>query len=255
MPAITLFASKIIAAIIVFFLALLSGLFPIRFFDNHKQHLLSIGDAFAGGVFLSAALIHMIPNAEANFRVSLPNSNYPLALLLITVFFILLFLLEHGALLFSKRHLGNRGNPTPYLLTILIMIHAILEGAAIGINTSLVSFSIIFFAVLAHKGSETFALSINLRRYKIACKSSAFIIGLVSLMTPLGIFITTEIGVFLQNSSGQLVTAILNSLAAATFLYLGTVHVIAEPDHIVCRCGILALLAGMALMAIVAIWV
>ena len=55
---------KIIAAIITFFIALGFGLLPLHFSERHK-HLLSIGDAFAGGVFLSAALLHMLPNAEA----------------------------------------------------------------------------------------------------------------------------------------------------------------------------------------------
>jgi hypothetical protein len=75
------------------------------------------------------------------------------------------------------------------------------------------------------------------------------------MMTPLGILITSYVGTLIQNTSTQYVTAILNSLAAGTFLYLGAVHIIGEPEHIACRCGIIALTAGMTLMAAVAIWV
>lgn len=250
----TLISVKIIAAIITFLLGLSFGLLPMRLTCSRK-HLLSIGDAFAGGVFLSAALLHMLPNAEAGFRASMPSATYPLAMLVIAITFILLFVLENSALLFTKKHFFNGVTTAPILMAFLIMIHAMIEGAALGINTDLASFFIILCAVIAHKSSEGFALSVNLHRYEIGFSKIVIIIFLFSLMTPLGIFIATQISNILQNDSGKFAVAILNSLAAGTFLYLGTVHIIAEPDHIICRCGLLSLLAGMTVMAVVAIWV
>lgn len=245
---------KLVASIITFLLALIFGLLPIGLARTQK-HLLSIGDAFAGGVFLSAALLHMLPNASTQFQDAMPNIHYPLAMLLVAITFVLLFLLEHGSLLLSKTHFPNSSNTTPYFLALLIMVHSLIEGTAIGVSNDLASTIIIFSAVLAHKSSEGFALSVNLHRYNIPIRRNVLIIVLFSLMTPLGIFITTEINSVLQNHFGQIAAAILNALAAGTFLYLGTVHIIAEPDHIICRCGLLSLLSGISLMALVAIWV
>jgi zinc transporter 1/2/3 len=251
---ISLTAAKVLAAVLIFALALIAGLLPIRL-ANTRQHLISIADAFAGGVFLSASFLHMLPDALEGFHVALPNMAYPIALLVVMLTFFMLFVLEHSNLFIQREHSVEHRATTPYLLALLLGVHSILEGAAIGINTHLADAAVIFFAVLAHKGSESFALAIKLYRYAVNTKQVVKVIILFACMTPLGIFIAMYACSILQNNAALLAAAIFNALAAGTFLYIGAVHIIGEPDNIFCRCGMISLLSGMALMAVVAIWV
>jgi solute carrier family 39 (zinc transporter), member 1/2/3 len=253
----TLVNEKIVAALFLFVLALFTGFLPSRFSKSHS-HLLHKGDSFARGVFLSAALLHMLPTAEAKLRMALPNAEYPFCTLIVVCAFMFLFTVENSIVFFIKRRPLIRFKveyTTPYLLSLLIMIHAAIEGAAIGINSTLASAAVIFFAVTAHKGSESFALAANLQKNNLPASLVKKIVLIFSLMTPIGILFATGINQFFMDHSGQLTEAIFDAFAAGTFLYLGTVHSLAEPESLDCHQELFAMGLGAILMAVVAIWV
>lgn len=81
----------------------------------------------------------------------------------------------------------------PIFLVSLLGIHSLVEGGAIGANTNIFEALTIFFAVFAHKGSESFALAANLQRLGLATKNIRQIIAIFSLVTPIGIFIASYI--------------------------------------------------------------
>ena len=245
-----LFTLKIVAAIIIFFLTIFSGLLPIRFAKRHV-HILCLGDAFASGVFLSAALLHLLPDATEGFQAL--KYNYPLAQLILIATFIFLLILERGVAFYGKQH--NSNNITPWLLVLVLTIHSLVEGAAIGITCSTVSAAVIFFAIIAHKGSESFALATNLYRHLFSSRKITRILLLFSLMTPLGVLIASSISGLLHTSSGCMSEPIFDAIAAGTFLYIGTEHMVEGSETYEGIGQILALITGIALMAVVAIWV
>ena len=76
-----------------------------------------------------------------------------------------------------------------------------------------------------------------------------------SLMTPIGIIIGTAATTFLSNY--PLLQPIFSSLAAGTFLYLGTLHGLEKATLIKQCCDLKRfnfVVIGFAIMAVVAIW-
>lgn len=253
----TLLIFKMIAIIAIFLLTIAAGLFPLSLVKTQGRFL-ALGDAFASGVFLSVAILHMLPDAVSSFQEVLPHVHYPLAYLFCILAFLLMLLLENS---FSHTHgddIHHTHQTTPYVLAFLLSVHSFIEGAALGINTTLASASIIFIAIMAHKGPESFALLMSLQRYLLPTKKIISAILLFSLMTPLGIALATTMIHVLQAHSSKLLEASLNAFAAGTFLYIGVSHTMEKK----CQIGgdsspwseLIALLIGITSMAIVAEW-
>jgi zinc transporter ZupT len=248
-----LLISKIVFAATIFFLTLITGLIPLKI-AKHNVRLLSLCDAFACGIFLGASQLHLLPDAVAKFN-EIYSYGYPLAYLISIITFIIMLIMERGIFIYGRVHFANTNVVAPVFLVLLLTIHSLIEGAAIGANTSFIEAAAIFFAVLAHKGSESFALATNLNRFGLLIKNIKQIIVPFSLMTPLGIFIGASIIDMSTINSGDLLVAALDAIAAGTFLYLGTDHLIAEKKSFERFSEVIALLFGVTLMAAVAIWV
>jgi solute carrier family 39 (zinc transporter), member 1/2/3 len=155
---------KIAAAIFIFLVTVIAVFYPFKIRKHpHLHHLLDFADAFASGVFLGAALFHMLPEATGQLQLLFPELHYPLAGLLCVSGFLLLLFLERLSVSKSKNY-----STIPYVLGVIIIIHSLIEGAVLGINTEFSALSIIFMAVIAHKGSESFALSVTLSRPNMA---------------------------------------------------------------------------------------
>ena len=244
---------KAIAATSIFLLTITAGLLPLKIIKT-KTSLLYLGDAFASGVFLSAALLHLLPEADKGFQQILTNHTYPIAQLICVITFILLSIMERSVLTYGKHHFSDSKTIAPFLLVLLLSVHSLVEGAAIGTGFSLAETSMIFFAVIAHKGSESFALAVNLNRYSLSTKNIQKIITIFSFITPLGIFVASLIMYVLQTRAGSALGATLNAITAGTFLYLGTEHMVEKTKSFESPIEILALLLGITLMALVAIW-
>lgn len=248
-----LLISKIIFAIGIFLLTITMGFLPLRI-AKHNIRFLSLGDAFASGVFLSTALLHLLPDAVVKFNI-IYNNNYPLAYLICLTTCILLVIVERGIFIYSNKRITNNQIVVPIMLISLLSIHSLIEGAAVGLNTNLLEALTIFFAVFAHKGSEGFALAVNFHRFGITIKNIQQIIAIFSFITPLGIFIASYIIFITETNCGNLLTAYFNAIAAGTFLYLGTEHLIESKKSFEKTSEIIALILGVGLMALVAIWV
>lgn len=243
--------TKLIFAVAIFVIGFSSGLLPFKLIKQQAR-LLSLGDAFASGVFLSAGLIHMLPDATNGFHTILGQNSYPIAALICALVFVLLLLIERRALSFCKERMQRCA--TPYILALVLSIHSVIAGAALGMNASIAGALIIFLAIIAHKGSAGFALATNLHRYNLSASTITKVILIFALATPLGILVASGAETILHANSGYLAEAIFNACAAGTFLYLGTVHTMIEPKALERYPEAIALVLGVAIMAVVAIW-
>ena len=213
----------IFLALVLFFITLLGLFYASRFNPNTalKNHSLSkhLDKAlyFSQGIFLGGGFLHLLPDAIHQFE-HLGVTEYPWGFLLASGFFLLLWMLDDQI---SDHSLA-------LLSLILLSIHSILEGLAVGLSASVIMSILLFLAILAHKFSTAFALSIqlNFSRFKPTSRSILFFI--FALMSPLGILLGQWIHAFLslnptqQIASFQVITLepVFNALAAGTFIYL-----------------------------------
>lgn len=248
-----MWAFKFICLLLVLCVTLLSGFYPFfKKFTSSKEQAFPISEALAAGVFLSVALIHMLGTASDGFYQL--SYHYPFAFLLAGVMFLFLLLLEHiGREIVAHR--GDSSGAFAILATLMLSIHAFLMGTALGLSDSLSVAVVILLAIMAHKWAESFSLAIQINKSNFSFKMNMFLFCLFSLMTPMGIVLGATATTALSNY--PLLEPIFSSLAAGTFLYLGTLHGL-ENATLVKQCCDLKrfyfVILGFAIMAVVAIW-
>ena len=252
---------KAISFFAVLFIGAMGGVLSMKL-ENSKnsRFLFSLGNSFAAGVFLAAGLIHMLPDANEGFK---QLGDFPWAFLGCAIGFIIILFLEkvvlegHHAVVKSID--GPRNNPLSmrvYILVLILSIHSIIAGIALGTETSMTHSMIILFAILAHKGSASFALAINLFKDNVKKTLIFKILALFCFMTPIGIVLGVLIDTLMSGTMQQIATASFDSLAAGTFLYvsiLGITHEeFSEQENKFWKFSCMVL--GITVMAIVAIW-
>ena len=99
-----------------------------------------------------------------------------------------------------------------------------LAGAALGIETTIATFIIIFIAIIAHKGSAAFALGVSMQKSTLNKKAMVKLLLLFSIMTPIGILFGSVLTECLKAAQGRLAEAIFNAIAAGTFIYIAAFH-------------------------------
>ena len=242
---------------------LLGGLIPGRTnLDVRSERFFSLSNALGGGVFLAAGLIHLFPDATANFTNLLgPELNYPLAAPICVAGFLLVLFLEKVLFGGHEEHLASkaRGSTSavyPYLLTLVLSVHSIIAGIALGVESQLATSAALFFAIIAHKGMAAFALGVSLYRGRIPRSRLITIIVLFSLMTPVGIISGAVLDTVLTGRDGQWFEGIFDALAAGTFLYVAVIDII-EGEFATVKDKWLKfslVFLGVTVMAVVALW-
>lgn len=116
---------------------------------------LSLATSFGGGVFLGAAMLHLLPDAS----LMLDEDGFPRANLLCTLGFMMVLALEDvmphasGA---NKRDAESASSSVA--LVAALSFHSLFDGLAIGSVTSLTQLKAVSIAILAHKPISAFAL-------------------------------------------------------------------------------------------------
>lgn len=241
---------KISSLICILLLTLVAGSYPfIKRFRTAKHLELPAAEALAAGVFLGAGLLHML--SEASHEFSAHGYDYPLAMLLAGAMFLFLLWIEH---LGQELHRGN-GATFAILAAVMLSIHALFAGAALGLSGSFSILLVILIAILAHKWATSFALAMQISKSTVNFKFGLVIFGIYALMAPIGI-------IFGSISSHNfvhypLLEPIFASLAAGTFIYLGTLHGLGHAVMVKKCCDLKHfsfVVLGFGLMAVVAIW-
>ncbi|WP_100622691.1 ZIP family metal transporter [Candidatus Coxiella mudrowiae] len=223
-----LFAYKGLSALIIAIVTLTAGFASLHFIRRY-QHLLSMGDAFADGIFLGAAVFHLFPDAVQRLSNKLSAlSSYVLVIVLMGCVFLLLFSLERSIILREKQRqiisAEQMCTASAWMLTGILSAHAFIAGAALGISDSASIVSILLIAILAHKGFESFALMIGLHRGIKKEKKIKVILWAFTFVTLFGIIVAAFIESFLQTQTAAIITSLFSAFAAGSFFYIGTLH-------------------------------
>ena len=243
---------KIVSILLILVISLVSGFYP--FFKKwvSGQTDLPIGQALASGVFLGAGLLHMLGDASADFASM--HFDYPIAFLLAGVVFLFFLALEHiGTEIYSRKGSGKNGFAV--IAFFMLSIHSLFAGAALGLSGHLSVVITLLIAILAHKWAASFALATQIVQSSLPRKLSIMMFIIFAFMTPLGIYFGEYVSTKLDSYS--FIAPVFNSIAAGTFIYLGTIHGLSRAFMIEKCCtmkNFIYVIFGFAIMAIVAIW-
>ncbi|XP_010864589.2 zinc transporter ZIP1 [Esox lucius] len=224
------------------------------------QMVLSFISCFAGGVFLAACLLDIIPdyltdiNAELAARrvdTSFPLPEFIMAAGFFTVLIVERIVLnckhdaqqgsdqERSPLMQGNGHGHGHGRSADlegsahhvhvdlqahssfrsFMLFLSLSLHSVFEGLAIGLQTTDSKVMEICIAIVVHKSIIVFSLSVKLVQSTVPPIWVAAYVGVFAMMSPMGIAL--GIGVTeAQLTSGILIQAILEGLAAGTFVYI-----------------------------------
>lgn len=241
---------KIIIIFLIITVALLGGYGAFKLKQTQRNEFyFAIGNTFAAGIFLGAGLIHMLPDADEGFTKIL-QSDFPFAPFIASLGFLLI--------LFIEKIMVNSNNKTtsPYILISILSIHSIIVGIALGTEDRIGQSIIIAIAILAHKGSASFALAISMIKAGMSTMSIVKQVSFFSAMTPLGIVIGALIANILSGQTALWSIAVFDALAAGTFLYVAIMEIFND-EFSIKKDVVVKLLAstlGLLLMALLALW-
>ncbi|KAK3533954.1 hypothetical protein QTP70_034943 [Hemibagrus guttatus] len=285
---------KISALFGLLVLTLFFGFIPVRmkFFragngtEIHRT-VLSLISCFAGGVFLAACFLDIIPDYLSDISEQLQDRNidYPLAEFIMACGFFIVLILERlvlscngqgneetAPLLPSVGHshshthrsvndvessghhvhmdLQAHSSFRSFMLFLSLSLHSVFEGLAIGLQATDAKVLEICIAILIHKSIIVFSLSIKLIQSAVPTMWLIIYTLVFSIMSPMGIAI--GIGVSeAQLKMGLLVQAVLEGLAAGTFVYITFLeilpHELNSPGRQLLK--VLFILIGFSLMA------
>jgi zinc transporter 1/2/3 len=241
-----------------------------------SDRFMAWGDTFAGGVLGGAGLVHLLSGGVRGFRDLAPGMSYPLAFVLAGLGFFLILLIE-GVIVAdpdpgqSPLHCGSRGasheigpgahtarrQPYAFVLLLVLSVHSVILGIALGAQSSLTRALAIFVAIMAHKAMAGFALGVSYHRSGASLQRSAPVAAFFSSMTPAGVLAGTAVDALVSSGSGQLFEAIFNSVGAGTFLYIATLDIIRTEFELPGDNWQKWLLAsaGFGIMAVLALWI
>ena len=238
----TIFGLKLLIAAFIIVVTVISGRLAAHTLS--RQHKIwQISDAFADGIFLGLALFHLLP--EAYFKLG--GGEFVILKLA------LLCLLGYGILFFSTRFEHRH---SAWFLLAMLSLHATITGSVLGIANTFSEFFLMTFAILAHKGFETFALMTGLSRYWQDKTRLQLALCVFALMTPIGILLGGVLQYHLASSHQSVWLSYLNAVAAGTLLFIGISHSHGHQHKALKKYQErLFTLSGMGLMALLALWV
>lgn len=255
---------KIISIVSVLLIGALGGLFSVKLSESkNSRRLFALGNAFAAGVFLAAGLLHMLPDAHEGFS---QLGDFPWAYLGCAIGFIIILFMErvvlagHDAVADSlEKHSESHEHKLSLhliVLTAILSVHSVIAGIALGTERNLTHSAVILFAILAHKGSAAFALSVNLLKEGALKKVVFRVITFFCFMTPIGIVMGMLIDKGMTGTAQQITTASFDALAAGTFLYVSILGIAHEEfsekqDKLI---KFIMMCLGIGVMALVALW-
>ncbi|XP_061671405.1 zinc transporter ZIP1 isoform X1 [Syngnathoides biaculeatus] len=252
-------------------LTLIFGFIPARvtWFRNTNgtethRTVLSLISCFAGGVFLAACLLDIIPDYLEDMNTALDSNmmeiNFPLPEFIMAVGFFTVLILERmvlncremrgtvnewAPLIQDNRNGHGHGHVhgstvspdlessghhvhvdfqahspfRSFMLFLSLSLHSVFEGLAIGLQNTDSKVLEICIAILVHKSIIVFSLSVKLVQSAVRPVWVVAYIGVFAVMSPLGIAIGISV-MEAQLAAGTLIQAVLEGLAAGTFIYI-----------------------------------
>ena len=214
---------KLASALAILVVGLIGGVIPLAVARlDASQRLFSLGNAFAGGVFLGVGFVHLLPQGIEQLGEVV---EYPLGALLGALGLVALLLID--------RVLFDRSGPTrrslyPFVLLAMLSIHSLFAGITLGIAEHAVGVTALLVGTLGHKGSAAFALMVNCHAAAIGSAWRRIMLGVFVVMTPGGVLLGLLLASLLAGGSevATLIEGGFNALAAGTFIYVAIFDII-----------------------------
>ncbi|CAN6336658.1 unnamed protein product [Urochloa humidicola] len=285
-----LVAVKVWCLVILFVFTFAGGVSP--YFYRWNEAFLLLGTQFAAGIFLGTALMHFLADSATTFH-GLTRNHYPFAYMLACVGFLLTMLADCAIAAVTKRsraadrdtrvnadEAGEDGQQQhgkdhhpmlvrtssfedAILLIFALCFHSVFEGIAIGVSATKSDAWRNLWTIGLHKIFAAVAMGIALLRM---IPKRPFLMTVVysvafAASSPVGVGIGIGIDATTEGRAADWTYAIAMGFATGVFIYVAINHLIAkgyrpqEPtraDRPLPK--FLAVLLGIAVMAVVMIW-
>lgn len=234
------------AAALIFLVGAAGAYSAIKVQASGQSRLLTIGNCVAGGIFIGAGLIHTLADSAALYSELLPTLDYPVWAATAALSLVALLWIDQGL---------HRAEPSDgassFALFIVLSLHSIIAGMALGVEAHPMQALAILIAILAHKGSAAFALGLRTKSQHYWGSMLGF-----AVMTPLGVAIGASLAAAVEGSSALYFEAVFDSIAAGTFLYVALFEILPGEMKRSDKSTTLitSALAGLLLMAVLAIY-
>ncbi len=247
-----------------------------RFREN--QELISLANAFSGGVFLSLAFGHMIPHSLEGFELAGFAHNVPFLVTLAG--YLLIFFVEkiafdtHGFIEEHHHHhhgssskaaddkkknggaavaAGGASSPTggasgrsAVILLLALAVHSIFETMALGLSDTPVQAGLLATSIALHQPAESIALLVAFLKSGLSEAQTTRYLSIFSAIGTVGVFM----GLAVSSFAGAVWDSVFVALTAGTFIYVGCTEIVAEefeePERKWQKFG--ALLAGVVIV-------
>jgi zinc transporter ZupT len=129
----------------------------------------------------------------------------------------------------AERTLDDGDAPSFWVTSILFLIlsfHSIVEGLALGVQSSIDNTFDVAVAIVAHKWVESFALGVSMIREHVPLRRMTILAAAYAWMTPLGGLIGMAALGVLQGPVQYIFTGIVTGFAAGTFVYVAVIDIL-----------------------------
>ncbi len=221
---------KVISFLAILAIAIVGGLIPlISAKYTNSERFFSLGNAFAGGLFLGVGFIHLLPEG---IEMLSAYSKFPWGAVTATIGFAALLLIDR--ILFPESQvnasLSKSGSETiyPYVLLAMLSIHSIVAGIALGLEEQIAGAITLLIGIVFHKGPAAFALILSTHMAGIHRSRQKTFLAFFCVMTPLGIVLGASSSVLFAASSNVygVMQGAFNAFAAGTFIYIAVIDII-----------------------------
>lgn len=211
---------------------------------------LSLANAFSGGVFLSLAFGHLIPECVHGFH-DVKGVNDALPFMIVLGGYLLIFFVEKVAFdaheIIHEMESGGEGHShgkktaevesgssddsslgftgrSAVILLGALAVHSILEMTALGLADTFGDSALLSLSIALHQPAESIALLVAFLKSGMPHKQIIQFLSVFSCMGPIGV----AIGMAVNNFASPIVDATMLAVVAGTFVYVGATEVIPE---------------------------
>ena len=222
---------------------------------------LSLANAFSGGVFLSLAFGHLIPECVHGFHDAAAVAaagtaqaavmNDALPFMIVLSGYLLIFFVEkvafdadvikkdmEGGKVGEEEDLSSSTSsmgfkiPSAVILLSALAVHSILEMTALGLADTFGDSALLTLSIALHQPAESVALLVAFLKSGMPQAQITQYLAIFSCMGPIGV----GIGMAVKSFSSPFIDATMLAIVAGTFVYVGATEVIPEefgedPEH------------------------
>ena len=252
---------KIIFQAVLTTINVVCWLVPLRSKKISENKLgLSLANAFSGGVFLSLAFGHLIPECVHGFHDTGKEINEALPYMIVLGGYLLIFFVEKVAFdahdILHEMEGGEGGHDEDHghshdskvavesgvpsisrqdssssftgrsavILLGALAVHSILEMTALGLADTFGDSALLSLSIALHQPAESIALLVAFLKSGMPKPQIVQFLSIFSCMGPIGV----AIGMAVNNFASPVVDATMLAVVAGTFVYVGATEVIPE---------------------------